>query len=178
MYLWLAINLDEQLSDVRVKAEKIEQSIAPQNSAFTLPMHVSLKISFFLPDEDYDAAHVAISEYFKTIAPFDIETDGIERENSIVWIRMKKNESLNRIHCDLDNLMAEKFGVVQHPFDMDFKFHTTLFIDADLDKVNAAYQALNSLSIPSNLRAKTFIIGSSETGEIGTYKARENIDIH
>lgn len=177
MHIWLAINLDDQLSEIREKAAKIEHSIAPEVSAFTLPMHVSLKISFFVPDEDYNKAKSIIFEYYKTISPFDIEIDGIEKNNSIVWISMKENESLCRIHRDLDKLMADNLGITPHPFDLDFKFHSTLFIDADEKKSNSAYFALKDLQIPKTLRAKSLIIGSSETGKMGTYKVTDIIEI-
>lgn len=177
MHIWLAINLDDQLREIRARAEKIEQSIAPQNSAFTLPMHVSLKISFYVPGEDYAAVKSAILEYFKMVSPFDIETDGVEKENSIVWLRMKENKSLNRIHCDLDRLMAERFGIAPHPFDLGFKFHSTLFIDTDEEKSNSAYLALKDLAIPKILHANSLIIGSSETGKMGTYKVTDIMEI-
>lgn len=177
MYLWLAVNLDKELGEVKEKATKIEQRIAPEVSAFTLPMHVSLKISFFVPYEDYNEAKSIIFEYYKTLTSFDIETDGIEKENSIVWIRMKENENLRRIHSDLDKLMADNLGITPHPFDLDFKFHSTLFIDADDKKSSSAYLALKDLQIPKILRAKSLIIGSSETGKMGTYKVTDIIKI-
>lgn len=177
MYLWLAVNLDKELGKIKAEAAKIEQSIKPDVSAYTLPMHVSLKISFYVPDEHYSTAKALILDYYQTISPFDIDPDGIEMENNIVWIRMKENEILCRIHRDLDNLMAEKLGIPPHPFDLDFKFHSTLFIDTDKEKSSAAYLALKDLQIPKTLRANSLIIGSSETGKMGTYKVTDIIEI-
>jgi hypothetical protein len=73
--------------------------------------------------------------------------------------------------------MADNLGITPHPFDLDFKFHSTLFIDADDKKSSAAYLALKDLQIPKILRAKSLIIGSSETGKMGTYKVTDIIEI-
>ncbi len=177
MYLWLAINLDDQLSLLREQAEQIEKRLTTENTVFGLPLHVSLKISFFVPDDMVKTVVNTIKDYYLKIIPFYILPFGIERENSIVWIRMKESEQLCKIHNDLDDLLSCKYGIKQHMFDLDFKFHTTLFMDSDSEKVELAYNLLKNIEIPGALAANELIIGSSNSGKIGTYKVDHYVKI-
>ena len=52
MYIWLGINVSDQLREVEAKAREVEDRIGFANSNFTLPPHVSLKISFPVQDEE------------------------------------------------------------------------------------------------------------------------------
>ncbi len=169
MYVWTAINVDGQLEEIKKKARYIEKEIGFENSAFDLPSHISLKISF--PVDVAAEARVieTILAYYKTLKPFSVDVKGIEVEGTIVWIRIKENAILNRIHNDLDRILFEKHGITPHPFDLDFKFHSTLFLDPSKEKIATAYNKIKKIEIPSSLRANQLIIGASPSGEIGTY---------
>ena len=54
MYIWIGINVSDQLLTVGEKARQIENEIGFVNSNFTLPLHVSLKISFPVEDALFD----------------------------------------------------------------------------------------------------------------------------
>ena len=62
-----------------------------------------------------------------------------------------------------------------HEYDLDFIVHTTLFMDDDKEKINIARQLLGDLNLPETLVANTFVIGTSETGENGTYRVFKTI---
>ena len=72
---------------------------------------------------------------------------------------------------------SKKYGVPLHEYDMDYKFHTTLFMDSDTDKMNAAYDAIKNEPVPKTLRADRFIIGTSPSGALGTYSVYKEIKI-
>lgn len=169
MHLWTAINIDGQLEEVKKKARCIEQEIGFKSSAFDLPSHISLKISFPVDSNAEARVIETILAYYKTLKPFSVDVKGIEVEGTIVWIRIKENAILDSIHKELDRILSEKHGITPHPFDLDFKFHSTLFLDPDKEKIATAYNKIKKIEIPSSLRAGELIIGASPSGEIGTY---------
>ena len=177
MYVWIAIDIDNQLKEVKAHAQSIEKEIGFENSSFTLPSHISLKISFAVNDEAYPCVIQILLDYCKTLKPFSVDIEGIEIEDTIVWIRMKENDILNRIHKDLDQILMERHNVAPHKFDLDFKFHSTLFLDSDKEKISAAYDQIKNVELPLSLCADKLIIGASASGDIGTYRVTHNIDL-
>ena len=169
MYVWTAIDVDNQLKEVKELAQIVEKEIGFEKSAFSLPSHISLKISFAIDGTAYASVIKTITDYYQTLSPFCIDVDGIEVENNIVWIRIKESVILHQIHKDLDRILMEKHGIAPHPFDLDFKFHSTLFLDFNKEKIATAFEKIKGAKIPLTLRADTLIIGSSPSGEIGTY---------
>ena len=170
MFVWTGIDVDGQLADIKSKAQEIERKIGFENSNFTLPLHVSLKISFQIEDSLFDSVKADIISIFDESDSFEIDVRGIEYENNICWIRMERNNSLDGIHDRLNSVMLEKYGIPLHEYDLDYKFHTTLFMDSDFGKVARAYDMLGDVYIPSKLLADKFVIGTSEKGALGTYR--------
>ena len=170
MFVWIGIDVDSQLEKIKKKAQAIEREIGFVNSNFTLPLHVSLKISFQIEDSLFDSVKADIISIFDEFDSFEIDVRGIEFENNICWIRMERNNSLDGIHDRLNSVMLEKYGIPLHEYDLDYKFHTTLFMDSDCGKVARAYDMLGDVYIPSKLLADKFVIGTSEKGALGTYR--------
>ena len=177
MYVWIGINVNDQLLPLRIQAKEIEDRIGFSNSCYTLPYHISLKISFVIDDDIYPKVIEDILSYYNTIKPFDLYIRGIENEGTIAWIRMKENETLNQIHDDLDFLLLRKYGIPRHEYDLDYKFHTTLFMDRDREKVMMAYDQIKDVELPEILRVNRMLIGMSETGALGTFKITHNLEI-
>ena len=177
MYIWTAIDIDDQLCELRALAESIEKEIGFEHSAFTLPSHISLKISFFVEDEVYPRVIETLLDYYKTVKPFFVDAECIEIENNIVWLRMNETPILNQIHNDLDRILLEKHEIMPHPFDLDFKFHSTLFLDSDKEKIEMAHNRIQDAKFPLSLCANKLIIGASPSGKIGTYGVTHTIDL-
>jgi hypothetical protein len=74
-------------------------------------------------------------------------------------------------------MLKDKYGIPLHEYDLDFIFHTTLFMDGDKEKINAAHTLLGDLNLPETLEANTFVIGKSETGENGTYRVYKTVEV-
>ena len=178
MYIWLGIDVDSQLNEIKQEAKRVEREIGFIHSNFTLPLHISLKISFKIDDNLVDKLISDISNFFNTIKPFDIQVEGIEYDQTITWIRMKNNQSLNLIHDELNKFLLEKYDIPLHEYDLDYKFHTTLFMDDDSCKVKKAYDLIKTFEVPLTLRANKFLIGKSKEGKLGTYKVFKEIVRH
>ncbi len=175
MYIWTAIDVDDQLKEIRSQTQNI--SVGFDNPALTLPFHISLKISFCVDDAISPHVIETLLDYFKTLKPFWVDVDGIETENNIVWIRIKENDALCQLHNDLDLILMEKHNVPRHAFDLDFKFHTTLFWGLETEKITQTYTRIKNAPVPKTLAADKLIIGASQSGKVGTYRVTHNIAI-
>lgn len=170
MYLWLAIDVDRQLAWARRATEQLSPSIGDGNPALTLPLHVSLRMSFPIPKQDAPDLIRRIDAYFGTILPFRIAARKIEKCGDTVRIRMRGGRMLRKIHRDLLALTQREFGIPPHPLDGDFVFHTTLFVHSDARAVDRAYAALRQIPLPKYLTASRLLVGCSETGRADDYR--------
>lgn len=177
MYVWIGIDVDSQLVSVKKQAQNIERKIGFDHSNFTLPLHISLKISFQVEQNVYGEVVDTILQYYKGIAPFEIEVGGFENENTIAWIRYRESEMLNRIHDDLNRILLERYGVALHPYDLDYKFHTTLFMDRDAEKIALAYREIENAKLPKRIFVRTLLLGASQTGALGSYRVTHRVSL-
>ena len=178
MYVWIGIETESQLKTIKEKARKIENEIGFLHSNFTLPLHISLKMSFKVSDENFDAVVSDLLDYFKSVKPFEVETSGISFEHVICWISMKRNEQLDRLHDYLNDFLMQKYGVPLHEYDTDYKYHTTLFSDSNEEKVLMAYKLIEQEQIPKTINANTILIGFSDSGNLGTFKIKHTIKLN
>ncbi|MDO5521900.1 MAG: 2'-5' RNA ligase family protein, partial [bacterium] len=148
------------------------------NSALTLPLHISLRISFQAECCDYKEIIKEIKQYYQSLASFEVQAQGIEKNGSIIWIRIESNKELQNIHTYLIHSLSEKYGIGLHEFDKWFTYHVTLFMDADHSKVAEAYDLLSTETIPFQMTANRFVIGISETGKVGEYRVVYEIEVN
>lgn len=175
MYIWVGIDVDAQLPAIKKHAREINDDLVFKNFCTTLPLHISLRMSFLIENAIFDEVVETIADYYATIKPFEIPIKGIEDEGGIVWVRMDECAELGRIHDDLNRILGERFGVGLHEYDCDYKFHTTLFMSDEEEKIHAAYAQIKDDVLPQTLLAERFVIGGSESGELGTYSVFRTI---
>lgn len=177
MYIFLAIDVDNQFPEIKNRAKLIDKSIGFENSCFTLPLHISLKASFKIANSIFDSLIEEIINYYLSIKPFKIDVNKLEMFDNIMWIRMNRNEELDRVHDDLNRILLEKYNILLHEYDLDYKYHTTLFMDNNRDNINKAYNMIMGIELPQSIIANHFIIGVSETGELGSYRVYRKITL-
>lgn len=176
MYIWFAIDVNNSLKHLRKYAKEISSEIDFKENQYSLPFHISLKISCLIKDEDYDSIFNDVVNYFNTLKPFKINTNKIELNDTICWLTMKENKNLVSIHEYLDDLFKNKYGYNPHPFDLEFMYHTTLVLDSNINLVKEAYLKLKDFKVPKTLTAYKFIIGGSKNGKTGTYSVYQTIE--
>ena len=176
MNIWFGIDVDNYYKDVKKKVQKIEKDLNI-TLGMILPYHISLKMSFNVSDSIKDDVIDTLINYFKCLATFVVETKGIEKHDNIIWVRMKKSDILNNIHIDLNSLLLEKYSISLHEYDLDFLFHTTLFMDDDKDKISNAFKLIKDIEVPKEMTIDKYLIGVSDTGKPGTYKIIKEIRI-
>jgi 2'-5' RNA ligase len=177
MYIWLAIDVNEQLYHLRDKTVQLSKQLDSVNTALTLPLHISLRISFCVDDAIYDNVVKTIMEIYMKLSSFEMETSGIEKKENIIWLKIKENNQLKYIHQKVVDILYEEYNVEPHKFDREFLFHTTLFTDDNISKVNEAYKLLYMEEVPLRLVANRLIIGTSKTGLAGEYEVIKIIEI-
>ena len=177
MYIWIGIDVDKELQDLKERVEKVYDEMNYDNVIINLPYHISIKISFEIYDNKKDEIVDSLTDYFKTLSPFSIETKAIENENTICWLRYKDDEIITKIKEDVNSLLFNKYNIPYHEYDLDFIFHTTLFMDNDKNKVNEFYEKIKNESCPKMVLVKGFLIGSSINGDPGTYSVIKEITL-
>ena len=177
MFVWVGINVEDQLKDVRRAVDGVFERIDISNVTCQLPLHISLKISFEIDRALFESVLGDITSVYEACEPFEIKVKGIEKFGNIEWIRMYSNEKAQALATALNMMLREKYGIPLHEYDLDFIFHTTLFMDDDAAKIDAAHGLLGDVRLPDALVANAFVIGCSETGENGTYRVYKTIKL-
>ena len=178
MFVWVGINVEEQLKETRMAVDGVLEKIAISNVTCQLPLHISLKISFNIENELFESVLKDIESIYQAQKPFEIDIKGIEKHENIMWIRMYSNAEIEELATKLNLMLKEKYNIPLHEYDLDFIFHTTLFMDDDAEKINIAHNLLGDLALPQTLMANRFVIGTSETGENGTYRVYKTIEVN
>ena len=83
MYIWVAVDVDQQLKGLRDQVVRITEAIHSDNSALTLPFHISLRISFQTEDSLCEEVVNRISDYFLTLSAFQVD---IEKTRTYVFV--------------------------------------------------------------------------------------------
>ena len=84
---------------------------------------------------------------------------------NILWLPVEDHPRLFALHEMLDRELEQRFGIPQHPFDREFLFHSTLFMEENDEKITQMASALRSLTFPHPLSVSTFLVGLSEDGK-------------
>lgn len=177
MHIWIGCRLPEEFErDIRALCLEKNRKLGLDEAAFSLPQHISLKISF-------ETAHAEeiledLPRLFAAVAPFRVEIQKIEQNGNILWMTVAEHETLRQLHEMLDEHLNTRFGIGQHLFDTCFQFHSTLFIDPDTTKIGEMRELLRSVKLPRALRVDTILLGTSASGKPGTYRVVRTIDLH
>ena len=177
MFVWVGINVENQLKEVRRAVDGVFEKIDISNVTCQLPLHISLKISFEIKNELFDSVLDDIVDIYNAQKSFEIKVKSIEKYDNIEWIRMYSNAEIEELATKLNLMLKEKYNIPLHEYDLDFIFHTTLFMDNDVEKINTAHTFLGNLKLPETLVATRFVIGTSETGKNGTYRVYKTVEV-
>lgn len=176
MYIWIGCGLPEEFeTTLRRKTLPVAQACGLGLEPFTLPQHISLKISFDARNHTEEILD-AVEEILRRERAFAVEPTGISRQGNILWIPFRENGTLRRLHNLLDRELKRQFGIEQHLFDCAFLFHSTIFIGGE-EKVARGAEKLSDLCLPEKLMVNRFLLGVSPEGRAGTYRVVREIKI-
>ncbi len=176
MFVWIGCKLPTDYeNEIRSYCLGKNESIGLDTVAFSLPQHISLKISF--ETEQATAILQYLTEILSAQTSFSVRLRGAEQFHNILWIPVDENERLQQLHRLLDAQLEELFAIEQHQFDKCYQFHSTLFIDPDPEKIAAMTAALASYPIERELTIDTFLLGLSETGKAGSFRVVRELKV-
>ena len=177
MYIWFGIDVDKYFHHFNDQLRKIEKEVGLNVELSKLPFHISLIISKEIDENIKDDIVNRINRYFIDIKPFIIKTKNIEENNNVVWIRFAENEYLNKIHKDLLKILKEEFNLEKAYFDNCFKYHTSLFISDDIDKLHKAYLKIKNMDLIKEVYVDKLLIGLADNLKISDFRIEKEINI-
>ena len=173
MFLWVGCKLPENFEKtLRAHCLALNEKIGLGTAPFSLPQHISLKISFDAGEQCRRITQWLETE-LKTESRFYVNLLPPEQMASILWLPVADNPRLTALHEKLDRELEHRFGIPQHPFDREFRFHSTLFMDEDTEKLSQMAALLSPLTFPDPLPIDTFLIGLSADGKTDFQILRE-----
>jgi len=175
VFVWIGIDVNDAFAELRKKAVKIEKTLECEHSCYTLPMHISLKMSFAVQESREKEIENNILEFLGNQNAIEVVPSRIENAGNIVWVRYEQNERLCRIKDELNAMLGEKYGVVMHEYDSDYLFHTTVFMFDEQEKNAEAFRRLGGVELPNKIVLDKFVVGSSSDGKLGTYVVRKEV---
>ena len=176
MYIWIGCKLPVAFEqEIRQRCLELNKKIGLDTAAFALPQHISLKISFSV--EEPEAVLQFLQAFLARQQAFTVTVRAPEQMSNILWLPVTDQPMLSQLHQQLDDLLTMHFGIPQHPFDKNFLFHSTLFMDPDSEKTAQMAALLQDDRFPRKLVVDTFLLGISESGAAGTYRVVREIKI-
>ena len=174
MFIWVACDIDKAFTPVRKYCQEQNKTVRLSEVAFTLPQHISLKISFLVPDTMVKSVVKDIADYLAKQKPFCVYNPKTEYVENILWITFDECSVLQRLHDELDTLLQYKHNVTPHLLDKRFIFHSTLFMDK-----NVKYTQTNftDIPLPDSVQINGFFIGISPSGDVGSYRVIKTVKV-
>ena len=99
-----------------------------------------------------------------------------ELKSSIEECRVKLRAIIPYLR-DNKPILNEKFNIPYHPFDIDYVFHTTLFMNSDNDIIAKGYEKLKDVKLPKEIHIHRFLVGYSLDGSPESYQVSKEIEV-
>lgn len=152
MYICFALLLPHQIqNEIRKTILQLSLKYPMDLVASLLPQHISLKISFKLPEIEriekyFDEFAKEINRFsvnFLKVDLLEFEKDG--KKKGLLWLDVEENQILRVLHEKLNRELKEKFDIGLASYDGDgYHFHSTLFHDGLKDVPFEAYEQVYS----------------------------------
>lgn len=176
MFIWIGCELPKCFElDIRDACLEAAEGLELDFSCFTLPQHISLKISF-QAGQTYEPVLEYVESLLRKEKKFYVNPKEPEQTGSILWLAFRESATLRRLHNLLDRDLKRRFGIPQHLFDKAFAFHSTLSMGPD-EELSVLNSRLAGLEWPESLEIRAFLLGISETGKGGTYQVVRRIEL-
>ncbi len=174
MYIWIGCKLPEDhAKELRQHCLRANRDVGLDTRNFELPQHISLKISF--PTDRTETVLAWLREYLARQEAFWVTLERVEKIPGVLWLAVGDNPVLEKLHTQLDAELEMRFGIPQHTLDKRFRFHSTLFMDGDGEKLSQMAEELADLPLPQTLPVDTFLLGVCEDGDPFGYRVLEQI---
>ena len=130
----------------------------PEN-VFKLPLHISLKKSFYI--EDFDSVKDDILKIINSIGCFRCHIDKIDLHGDMLWLSFINDGDLRYLHEEFDRLLEAKYGIPISGYDRVFQPHISLFTRGTREQMRVMYDRLKRQEFGEKIEISRFVIGSS-----------------
>lgn len=135
----------------------------PEN-VFKLPLHISLKKSFYT--DCFDEVKVDILKTVNSTGRFHCCIDRVILQRNMLWLSLINDGHLRHLHKDLDHLLDKKYGVPISRYDRIFQPHISLFTRGTAEQLQTMYSKLKKLDFDGDIELNQFVIGSSRHKDV------------
>lgn len=130
----------------------------PEN-VFKLPLHISLKKSFYT--DSFDDVKADILKTVNSTGRFHCYIDRVILQRNMLWLSLINDDHLRHLHEDLDRLLDKKYGIPISRYDRIFQPHISLFTRGTPEQLQTMYGRLKKLDFGGEIEIKRFVVGSS-----------------
>lgn len=181
MYLWVGAVFDSNAeNEIRSIANKLNENYNLSTVAFSLPQHISLKISFDCVD--YKGVIDFIKGKLSAFSPFEVKINDVTKiDGSLIWLEIEENETLRKMHNLLNKSLLDTFSIPLKSFDGEgFKFHSTLFF---YSRVSVAHQKLidefkNQFLLPKKYKISEINFAIAPSLTAGEFKIIDSLKLN
>ena len=168
-YIWIGCLLPEEFQkDLRWLCGEYNRELGLSTVAFDMPQHISLKISFQVEPERAEPVTEYLTQRLSRESPFWVRLGRVEQLQNILWLPVEENPVLGRLHDMLDRELWERFGIPQHEFDKCYRFHSTLYMDDNVEKVSQMADFLKDYIPEGPLKVEAFLTDITLDGTVDT----------
>ena len=144
--------LNEELKEICLKEGR---DLGLSDRFFRIPLHVSLKRSFYADDEQIK------DDIEKFLEGKMIHCGGFElfKVRDMLWLKVNDCPELYEIHERLDCMLKDRYDIPIDEFDRRYCPHISLFSGCSQEKLDGIYDRLNG-----KITGRSFIIDSCYVG--------------
>ena len=174
MFIWVGINVEEQLKETRMAVDGVFERIDISNVTCQLPLHISLKISFEIKNEVFDSVLNDIINIYNAQKPFEIKTCGADENLAYDVEKLLTGEQviiLKKAKDKYKKIFFKEIDIAPYIRDVSVKFEDGIVkINAKLSaSINQTHPHINPENIVTMLKDKLGIL----SGDV----AKEQYDI-
>ena len=157
---WIcAIAPEEFRKEVTQLCLEKNKNIGLPENVFKLPLHISLKKSFYTVS--FDSVQRDILKAMNSIGQFGCRIDKIELHRDMLWLSLLNDGALRYLHEELDRMLKEKYKVPIDRYDRIFQPHISLFTRGTQEQMRAMYERLKGIDFGGEIKINRFVLGSS-----------------
>mgnify|MGYP003290360078 CR=1 FL=1 len=179
MYLWIGLGIEEKTEqEIRKYCREVNKNYDVNEQSFTLPQHISLKISF--NTDNYKKIIEDLKIKFSNNKKLNLNVEKVDSVPGVIWLVIKETLDLRNYHNKILKYLESKYAISKIGFDGDtFKFHSTLFQDEDnKELVKKLYNNIDKNIFENReLTVNRIYFGVSEIGKVGTYKVIDSLEL-
>ena len=102
-----------------------------------------------------------VAEYLKQSGRFSITTESPSLYKGMIWLPVKVDEKLKRVHVGLDALLEAKYGILRSETDLRFHPHISLFTGGDGKRMSAMQKILEKEMSPITVEIRRVVVGGA-----------------